>query len=400
MILSSAEIPFSKSMLLREAIILSYTDKSIDLDEAKQCDDVVFMSKALEDLKKGKDTFQCGASAAVLRFLSFRISREKGKFVLKGTKRLFERKHDEILDMLSLLGVECELYEDNLCLTSGGWKDPGKAMDASSKISSQFLSALILNSWNLNFDLRLFFDELPSKDYLDMTMFMTSLSGLDMSEKNKVLTIREKSKVTQNAFDRELDLSCVFSLLAFALLNEKELIIEGMPRKTLQADKALVEVFDAMGGEIFESGDLLRFVNEGELKGLDFNLRNCPDLFPVLAVLCAFAKGKSKLSSAPHLKYKESDRVKEISGLLNSIGAGLEERDDVIEITPVQNIDFSKKISFDCKDDHRLAFAAACVKAKGFDVSLVGEDCVSKSFPDFWAVVKKIELDEEIELET
>jgi 3-phosphoshikimate 1-carboxyvinyltransferase len=51
------------------------------------------------------------------------------------------------------------------------------------------------------------------------------------------------------------------------------------------------------------------------MKALDFNLFQSPDLFPVLAVMCSWAHGVSKLHGAPHLALKESNRIQRVAEL-------------------------------------------------------------------------------------
>jgi 5-enolpyruvylshikimate-3-phosphate synthase len=42
---------------------------------------------------------------------------------------------------------------------------------------------------------------------------------------------------------------------------------------------------------------------------------------------------------------------------------------------------------FDCDGDHRLAFAAAVLRAAGFRLDIRGGEVVTKSFPEFWSLV-------------
>jgi 5-enolpyruvylshikimate-3-phosphate synthase len=44
-------------------------------------------------------------------------------------------------------------------------------------------------------------------------------------------------------------------------------------------------------------------------------------------------------------------------------------------------------VRFDCDHDHRLAFAAAVLKAAGQNVEIVHPEVVAKSFPEFWDIL-------------
>ena len=88
-----------------------------------------------------------------------------------------------------------------------------------------------------------------------------------------------------------------------------------------------VSVLKKMGARLTLNDSNLT-IERDDLNGVEVDLKNSPDLFPVLATLCAFAQGQSLLYGAPQLSYKESARIAKTSELLRKLGRKVEERAD------------------------------------------------------------------------
>ena len=95
----------------------------------------------------------------------------------------------------------------------------------------------------------------------------------------------------------------------------------------------------------------------------------------------AFARKGAHIFNAARLSGKESDRVKAIVEMINSLGGRAEVRHGCIEVAGT-GLKGGKVLSF---GDHRIAMAAA-VAAVGcaHGVTLDDADCVNKSWPSFW----------------
>ena len=57
------------------------------------------------------------------------------------------------------------------------------------------------------------------------------------------------------------------------------------------------------------------------LCAINYDLSDCPDLFPVASALCAVAEGESRLTGLSRLKFKESNRVEAMTEGLTRMGA-------------------------------------------------------------------------------
>lgn len=399
-------IPASKSIMNRALICSSYNGNLI-LRGDSSCDDVIKMKEAIRLLLSNHRPtkslahnsnhliYECGAAGTVFRFLALRLSRIPGQHILKGTKRLLARPHHDLLELLDRLGVNGKLTEDSLILTSTGWKNLNKPIVVQRSVSSQFASALVLNAWDLNEDLMIQQEGDPiSEGYWDMTLNLVKSLGMKIiinPEKNQSLTIKAHSTIESKIYQVESDLSSAFAIASFATLNGNALF-ENFPNPSLQPDFEFISILKNMNVNISlkkttNETYLLEVSKPTNLSGVNANLKSAPDLFPVLATLCAFANSPSKLFGAPQLIHKESNRIEKTAELLNKIGVQVEKKEDGMIIFPPTHRSI-KAFSYDTDHDHRLAFAAALVKSQGFPITIEHPEVVSKSFPEFWEIVK------------
>ena len=170
-----------------------------------------------------------------------------------------------------------------------------------------------------------------------------------------------------------------------AILNG-ELQLNNFIEKSTQPDIEFLNVLGAMQINYKVSNSCLYVNQQRDYLATEVNLKNCPDLFPVLSVLCSFARGESRLFGAPHLVNKESDRINTTLELLQKAGVNCKKLPNGILITGNPHLQ-PKCFEFDCKKDHRLAMAAGLFMLKGFDINLMSKKDVNKSFPDFWQII-------------
>ena len=140
-------------------------------------------------------------------------------------------------------------------------------------------------------------------------------------------------------------------------------------------------------GACWEDGSLRVF--PAEIGNFDFDASGCPDLFPPLAVLAAAGKGKSRILGIHRLHGKESDRATAIGDILLRLGIHTEISGDELLISGGKFIG-SEVRSF---NDHRIAMAAAVAGlAADGPVVISGSECVSKSWPGFFASLEALKV--------
>ncbi|MFQ5892647.1 MAG: 3-phosphoshikimate 1-carboxyvinyltransferase, partial [Candidatus Methanofastidiosia archaeon] len=125
----------------------------------------------------------------------------------------------------------------------------------------------------------------------------------------------------------------------------------------------------------------------GDLKGEKIDCSNIPDLFPILCVLGAFAKGKTLLYNASHLRYKESDRIENMASELRKFGIRTEERHDGLM---VYQGNLKRNLLLNSHNDHRICMALSVAALKSENVTIKNVNCVSESYPNFFDDLKRI----------
>jgi 3-phosphoshikimate 1-carboxyvinyltransferase len=376
------KLPASKSILNRLLLAQSYFPALL-VNADSDCDDVRFMRRGLEQMLNVQP-IDVGAAGTVLRFLALRASRLPGRHRLVGHPRLFERPQDELIRIFRQIGVQADLRPDGLEIESAGWKMHGDTLLVSSQRSSQFASAVLLNAWDLPFDLYVSQGgQRVSEGYWRMSVQIAQKLGMRIDFWDADFRVPKGQKPAGAEFLAEIDMSSAFALAAVAAVSGQATFLE-YPSESLQPDAAFPAILERMGAGVFFGDGKLKIEKTDKLNGVAVNLKSAPDLFPVLAALCAMAHGESDLFGAPQLVHKESNRVAQVARLLRACGREVEEKPDGLRITGAVPKPDGRKIVFDTDHDHRLAFAAAVLKARGFEIEIQHPEVVSKSFPAFW----------------
>ncbi|MDP2600345.1 MAG: 3-phosphoshikimate 1-carboxyvinyltransferase [Deltaproteobacteria bacterium] len=257
--------------------------------------------------------------------------------------------------LTDVLQIPCEITGKPSLLRRPQRPDP--------QISSQYLSGLLLAK-----DLSIA-TPLVSKSYVDLTLSVQKVFGVTTptdSYKPASITI-------------EADWSSAAFLLALGVLCDG-VELEGLNPDSLQGDKAIVTILKEMGGDIFWRGEKL-VARKSKLKGLRWDFDATPDLYPIAAVLCRLAEGKSELTGLERLRLKESDRLAATHKIVTwcHLPAGR------------QGPPGDKKALVVDSKDHRIIMAAAVwAKAKGQTVKFKYPEAVSKSWPGFWETLDVI----------
>ena len=111
-----------------------------------------------------------------------------------------------------------------------------------------------------------------------------------------------------------------------------------------------------------------------------------PDLVPILAVTAACKQG-AVFTNIARLRLKESDRVEAVKDMLRALGGRAEADENTLTVygTGLQGG------RVDGRNDHRIAMSAAIAATVCREpVTVLGAQCVEKSYPQFWDVYKQL----------
>lgn len=206
-------------------------------------------------------------------------------------------------------------------------------------------------------------------------------------------------------------------LVAGAVFGRAEL--SGLDTTSLQADLSIMDILMDAGASLSQlDGDRGNITAQrAPLKAFSADASNCPDLFPILAVLAAFCQGTSRLAGVRRLANKESDRAKAILEMLTQMGVkACIEKDELIieghtlvqrlmppvipsEVPPVIPSEAEGSVapgllkggSYTSHHDHRMVMALK-VASLGADspITIDDEACVAKSFPQFHDIFARL----------
>jgi 3-phosphoshikimate 1-carboxyvinyltransferase len=253
-------------------------------------------------------------------------------------------------------------------------------------VSSQFVSALLLVLPTIPGTSRIrFLGTAVSFDYVRATVDILRAHGIKLTLTRAGTRVSGAQEYHGSYFEVPGDASSAAYLWAAAAATDGSVRVRGIDRTWRQADLAILPILRRMGARVELHSDGATVSGES-LRGLDVDLTNSPDLYPLVAVLAAIARGRSRLLGASHVVFKESDRRAASAALVRSFGSrtAVSRGRLVIEhgdrLRPLRAGNFS---------DHRMVMAAAVGALAVAGRSRIGRaEEVRKSFPGFWKTLK------------
>ena len=124
----------------------------------------------------------------------------------------------------------------------------------------------------------------------------------------------------------------------------------------------------------------------GLKENITIDASHIPDLVPILAVTAAANKG-ALFTNIARLRLKESDRVESVIAMLEGLGGKAEADENTLRVSGTGLIGGT----VDAKNDHRIAMSAAIAATVCREpVTILGAECVSKSYPQFFEEYKHL----------
>ena len=240
--------------------------------------------------------------------------------------------------------------------------------------------------------------------------------------------IKGGQKYSPAAFDIEGDWSAAANfLVAGALFGDVRLT--GLDTTSLQADISIMDILMEAGASLSQIEDEpqdeesanVKDSNDNEaadaqeanapqghrglitaqkapLRAFDTDLNNCPDLFPIVAILAAFCHGRSNIQGFKRLASKESDRGAAILNMLPQMGVEASAAGDILSITGesvesrLLNGHLLKGGEYTSSHDHRMAMALTVASwCADSPIQIDDTSCIAKSFPAFLDAYRLIE---------
>jgi len=333
----------------------------------------------------GSDLF-CGESAATLRFMTAICSIIPGKCRLIAGPSLARRPVKPLVQALRQLGVDCSSQGEVAPVTVKGGGLKGGVTELPGDISSQFVSALLLVAPFADEGVKIkLTTPLESKPYVVMTVECLKNFGINVecsSALDEFEVAKQTFKPAKYKVERDWSSASYFLALG-AVCGEVE--ITNLNPDSLQGDKMMLNFLKDMGAAV-EMKQNSVVVRKSGLRAIKADLTDCIDLLPTMAVLAATADGMSEFTGIARARLKESNRVAVVKEGLEKMGAKVAEERDKLKIAGSR----LKGAVIDSKADHRIAMAFSIIGSSVGDTTINGAECVNKTFPDFWDILKSI----------
>ena len=395
------EVPSSKSMTHRMVILGALAEGRTSIRRPLVCDDTLVTLNAVKMLgvavkaseeewivEGGSTTapgeaIYCGESGTTIRLMTAVCALADGCVTLTAGPSLSRRPMGPLLDALSSLGVDVHSEAGYPPITVYGEEGiRGGETTFPGHVSSQFVSALLLVAPITRSPLTIrVTTPLQSWPYVKMTMDAMESFGVKASASpGRDVFTAPTGKYSASKVNVEGDWSSASYLLAAGAVGG-EGTVGNLDAGSSQADTSILDILSRMGAELTVIGNEVT-CSRSQLKAVNLDFSDCPDMFPMVSALCSVAEGTSEFTGLERLRLKESDRVAAMVEGLKRMGAEVAEDGGEVRIQggTVRGAELNPY------NDHRIAMSLGVLaSAAEGDTTILDAGCVTKSYPGFWA---------------
>lgn len=324
-------------------------------------------------------TLHCGESGLCLRMFAPIAALCDRELTLTGECSLKSRPVTMIVRPLQELGCRVVTQDGYPPIRVQGPVRGGTA-EVDGRISSQFLTGLLIALPMAEGDSRISVRSLASRPYIDMTLKM--LEDFQVTVRHDgygSFFVPGRQKYRGSGYRVEGDWSSASFIMVAAAVGGR-VRITGLDIHSPQADRKILEALKDAGARLKITADFVE-VEKGELNPFRFDAIDCPDLFPPLVALACHCHGVSRIEGVERLRFKESDRATALAEEFSAIGAAIEMEKNAMKVTGGK-LDGGPVSSH---NDHRIAMAAATAAiAAEHAVTIENSESVAKSYPAFF----------------
>ena len=390
---ATIQVTGSKSESNR-SLLLQALYPNISITNISNSDDAEVMQKGLQISEGIVDIHHAGTA---MRFLTGYFASQEGKAVtLTGSQRMTERPIGVLVDALRNLGADIK-YEQNEGyppLKIKGKKLVKSMVSLPANISSQYISSLLLSAPSLEQGLELeLIGKITSVPYIKMTLALLNEVGIETFFEENIIKVLPKIKVDSKQLVVESDWSSAsyfYSIIALSAVGS-EIKLSAYKVNSLQGDSILAKIYTEFGVETtYHNNEISLLKSKKTTKSnFSFDLANAPDIAQTIAVTCFGLGVGCHLTGLHTLKIKETDRLEALHTELSKLGASITVTDKTLTLGISETI--NSEVSIDTYNDHRMAMAFAPLAIKK-EIRINDAGVVSKSYPDYWKDLKRLQF--------
>ena len=400
-------VPGSKSFTHRILIAAALSNGRCNIENPLLSEDTLLTMKALRqmgirieegdgnqlivhgsggNLQPSTEAIYLENSGTSIRLLTAVAALGNASYLLLGNDRMAERPIQPLIDALVQIGVKAHSTRGNGCppVEVNGMNLAGTAVAINCQTSSQYLSGLLLMAPCTREGLKInVTDGLVSRPYVDMTLDVLARFGIAVNHQGyEEFQIPGKQSYQCGSYKVEADSSQAGYFWAAAAICGTAVKVGGINKDSCQGDVHFAKVLESMGCTVDLEPDGITVTGGGRLQAVEIDMGDMPDMVPTLAVVAAYAQGTTAIKNVSHLRGKESDRLTAVASELTKMGITAQCTGDGLTVVGGQ----PRGAEIETYGDHRFAmsFAVAGLAARGTIIK--DENCVEKSFPNFWEV--------------
>ncbi|WP_341660623.1 3-phosphoshikimate 1-carboxyvinyltransferase [Blattabacterium cuenoti] len=386
----SVSITGSKSISNRLLILKAIYKDDIHIENLSNCEDTEILKKSLISPSNILDIHHAGTA---MRFLTSYLSIQEGKkVILTGSDRMKERPIFLLVEALKKLGSEIYYLEKKGFppIQIFGKKILGGEIDMNAKISSQYISSLMLIASQFKMGLKIYLKgNITSIPYIKMTFDLLTLAGIKADWKERMIHIYPVKNQGKKCFSVESDWSSASYYYSMSTIAKKShIILRSYSNKSLQGDKEVCDIYNQYFGisTIFDKNGitLKKKLNFLLPRFIELDLNKTPDLAQTIVVTCAAIGIKCSLKGLETLKIKETDRLQALKEELLKFGVITKITKSCLRITDFYRKKIDSFIRIRTYQDHRMAMSFSTFGLCSDFIKIENPNVVEKSYPNFW----------------
>jgi 3-phosphoshikimate 1-carboxyvinyltransferase len=336
-----------------------------------------------------------GAAGTIARFLPGALAIcEEGNWIIEASNRMSERPVKPLIEALAYLGANIEYLnnEGYFPLRVNGGVLNGGSVSISGKVSSQFISGLLLASPYTKEAVTVKIpDDIVQHDYVRITLRLMEQFGVKADFTDDLSTINvPRSEYVGRNLELEADASTASYFLALAAITNGRIKINNLTVETNQPDIKMVDIYERMGCKVIRGTDYIELTGTAALQGgFEISMKEMSDQTLTLASIAPFASGPITLRGVEHIRHHESDRITAICTELTKLGIRVEEYKDGLTVYPGN----PRAATLNSYDDHRVAMSLALIGTKVPGIVINDPGCVSKTCPSYFELLDLLGVD-------
>ena len=409
-------LPGSKSISNRTLLLAALASGTTEIRDLLKSDDTDRMLEALSTLgvgvtKIGENDYSIqgtggqfpnkegdlflGNAGTAFRPLTAALALSGGTYKLHGVARMHERPIGDLVDALRQIGGDITyLGEEGFppLLIGPATIAASGTIKIRGDVSSQFLTALLMALPMTGKETHIeMVSELISKPYIEITLKLMAQFGVHVVRDGweRFTVPAAAGYVSPGTLFVEGDASSASYFLAAGAIGGGPVRVQGVGASSIQGDVAFADALEAIGVTITKGENWIEASAPSlPLKAFDRDFNHIPDAAMTLAVVALFCDGPSRLSNIASWRVKETDRISAMATELRKLGAGVEEGEDWLRVTPVKNL--IPNAAIDTYDDHRMAMCFSLATFGGVPLRINDPKCTAKTFPTYFDVFNSV----------